>query len=177
MLSKLFKRSRKAFENKHAWPESAARPNNHNLPSYASLDSHIQRFLEIQEALGEIGTIFESVGDEMAWETNPSEQICQSFNKLRIPGFFAYHLAQEGISLLNVIAASVALVKKDIEASEKLKAVLSTIEESEPILRQTVYDMEPYKSMDAKEAIQLIAARTAERRASLKGSPSNASEG
>ena len=52
--------SRKAFEKKH--PQSAARPANHNPASYASLDAHLQRFIDINEALGEIGTIFESAG-------------------------------------------------------------------------------------------------------------------
>jgi hypothetical protein len=160
-------KARKVLEKKHTWPQSPALPNNHNQPSYASLDSHVQRFIEISEALGEIGTIFESVDTKTASgssESDPLEQISQSVNKVRIPGFFAYHLAQEALSLLNVIAASAALAKKDIEASERLKAALSKIEESEPTLRQTVYEMEPYKSMNANEAIQIIAARITEKK-------------
>ena len=101
-------KARKAFEKKHTWPQSTGRPTNENLPRYASLDAHVQRFIEINEALGEIGTIFESVGAQTASgssETDPLEQIAQSVNKLRIPGFFAYHLAQEALSLLNVISA------------------------------------------------------------------------
>lgn len=159
--------ARSAFEKKHTWPQTAARPVRQSQPKYADLDAHVQRFIEINEALGDIGTIFESVGSPATSNsggTHPLEQIAQNVNELRIPGFFAYHLAQEALSLLNIIAASAALAKKDVEASEKLKVVLCQIDESEPVLRRTVYDMEPYKSMDAKEAIEVIAARLAERK-------------
>ena len=156
--------ARKAFEKKH--PQRVARPADHNPASYASLGAHLRRFIEINEALGESGAIFESAGAQMvsgSGEINRLELIAQNINKLRIPGFFAYHLAQEALSLLNIIAASAALAKKEIEASERLKATLSLVEKSEPTLRRTVYEMEPYKSMDAKEAIEVIAARLAER--------------
>ena len=160
-------KARKVLEKKHKWPQSPARPTDDNQPSYAGLDSHVQRFIEIGEALGEIGTIFESIGTKTESESSdsdPLEQIAQNVNKLRVPGYFAYHLAQEALSLLNVIAASAALAKKDIEASERLKAALSKIKESEPTLRRTVYEMEPYKSMDANEAIQVIASRITEKK-------------
>ena len=163
-------KGRKDFGIKHAWPQSAVRPAKHSLPSYASLDAHIQRFIEINEALGEIGAIFESASAETApgsSETDALEKMSQSFNNLMVPGFFAYHLAQEALSLRNVIAASATLAKEDVEASEKITATLSQIEKSEPMLRQTIYEMEPYKSMDAREASEVIVARIAER----KGKP------
>ena len=81
-----------------------------------------------------------------------------------MPGLFAYHLAQEGLSLVKIIAASAALADKDVVGLEKINTVTSAINEAEPRLRQTIYDMEPYKSADANEAIQIIVARMAEQK-------------
>lgn len=134
--------------------------------SYTSLDRHVKRFMEVAQALAEIGTIFESSAARISCEseTEALESAVQSVNELRIPGFFAYHLAQEGLSLVKIIAASAALSDKDVVGSEKINAVSSTINEAEPRLRQTIYDMEPYKSADANEAIQMIVARMSEQK-------------
>jgi hypothetical protein len=133
-------------------------------PLYLNLDKHFHRLLEIEEALGEIGAIFnrESAKTSPQNSSDALRYIADSVNKLRIPGFFAYHLAQEGLSLLHVVAASCATGKQSGGGStEKLDRVLKHIDEVEPVLRKALYDMEPYKSMDAKEAIEVIAARIA----------------
>ena len=134
--------------------------------TYSNLDRHVERFMEVADALAEIGTIFESSIAKIKPEsgTEALESVVQSVNELRIPGFFTYHLAQEGLSLVKLIAASVALAGKDAVRSEKINTVSTTINEAEPRLRQTTYDMEPYKSANAEEAIRTVAAGMAEQK-------------
>jgi len=71
----------------------------------------------------------------------------ETVNKLRIPGFLAYHLAQEGFSLPHILSAICAIAKKD-ESFKKiahLDTIVSHIDEVEPILRQILHGMEPYR--------------------------------
>lgn len=136
-------------------------------PGYINLEDHFRRLLEIEEALGEIGAAFSSASNLVSSTPkgdNTLQQICEMVNRLRVPGFFAYHLAQEGLALLSVIAASAALAKENVGVSEKINSIGSHVDEAEPLFRQTIYEMEPYKSMNAKEAVETIAARMAGRK-------------
>lgn len=165
MFDKIFKKSKSknsAFqEGKQAFPN--------NIPIYLNLDKHFHRLLEIEEALGEIGSIFEHI----ATVIDPSEdnavlmkKIAETANKLRIPGFFAYHLAQEGFSLLHILSAICAIAKKNksFKKIAHLDTIVSHIDKVEPTLRQTLNDMEPYKNMDAKEAVEVLAVRFAQQK-------------
>jgi hypothetical protein len=141
-------------------------PSQDDRPLYLNLDKDFHRLLEIEEAIGEIGAIF----DRESAKTSPQNSsdalryIADSVNKLRIPGFFAYPLAQEGLSLLHIVAASCAIGKQSGgSSSDKIDRVLKHIDEVEPVLRTALYDMEPYKSMNAKETIEVITARIAEK--------------
>lgn len=135
--------------------------------TYVNYDAHVNRLLQIENSLSEIGTIFETVGISAIPEDTASMNrfIEESVNKLRIPGFFAYHLAQEGLSLLHLIAAACAIARQSggRDVSERIDKIVVHIDEVEPMLRKTLYDMEPYKSMSANEAIEDIAKRLAHR--------------
>ena len=139
-------------------------PRQDDTPLYPNLDKHFHRLLEIEEALAEIGAIFdrESAKASPQNSSDALRYIANSVNKLRIPGFFAYHLAQEALSLLHIVAASCTIGKQSGGgSSEKIDRVLKHIDEVEPVLRTALYDMEPYKSMNAKEAIEVITTRIA----------------
>ena len=134
--------------------------------AYLNLDKHFHRLLEIEEVLGEIGAIFDGESSKMPPQNSPNalRSIADSVNKLRIPGFFAYHLAQEALCLLHIVAALCSIGKQSGGgSSEKVDQVLKHIDDVEPVFRKALYDMEPYKSMNAKEAIEVITARIAEK--------------
>jgi hypothetical protein len=134
---------------------------------YINLEKHLRRLLEIEQTLGEIGDIFSSESGQTistAKADDPLHKISEMVNRLRVPGFFAYHLAQEGLVLLNVIAASAAFTKKNVGESSKINTIVSHIDEAEEMFRQAIHEMEPYRSMDAKEAIETIVARMAEQK-------------
>jgi len=117
------------------------------------LERYLQRLSEIQEELGEIGNdLQESVGGET--ETKPASGLPQ----VRIAGFRAYHLAQEGMALLNLVAVSLAMVRATADETdaqgqiEKLDTVNHYLDELEPILKRILKDMEPYRSLEPAEA-------------------------
>jgi hypothetical protein len=121
-----------------------------------NLDKDLQRLVEIMERMDEIGPIFERVG-AIASPQGDSDALLyinDSVNTLRIPAFFAYHLAQEGLSLLHVLAVSCAVGKESCgDSSERFDGILKHIDEVEPFLRQTAYDMEPYTAANPVEAL------------------------
>jgi hypothetical protein len=128
------------------------------------LDKDLHRLVEIMERMGEIGAIFEQANAKTSPQSKSDAllHIEDSVNKVRIPGFFAYHLAQEGLSLVHVLAISCAIGKQSCGgSSEKLDGILKYIDEVEPGLRKAAHDMEPYIS---KNPIEALASRIAERR-------------
>lgn len=158
-------RDRQAFLGKH---RDQARSGQSSLPKpvakYMNIENHVQRLIQIEDALGEIGKIFEDCAKTVpSSDSDALNYIVDNINKLRIPGFLAYHLANEGISLLHIITALCVINKESIRESSfgKIDQVLKHIDEVELYLRKTLYDMEPYESMDAKKAIEVIATRIA----------------
>lgn len=128
-----------------------------------NLDKDLHRLVEIMERMGEIGAIFEREGAKASPQSDSDAllYINDSVNKVRILGFFAYHLAQEGLSLLHVLAVSCAIGKQSCGgSSERFDGILKHIDEVEPVLRQAAYDMESYTSMNPIEA---LASRFAEK--------------
>ncbi len=164
--------SRKSFVDKSMKQKSqqikkAETHGQDNIPLYLNLDKHFHRLIEIEEALGEIGSMFENTHTKLNTTGESIElQIADTVNKLRIPGFFAYHLSQEGLSLLHILSATCAIAKKDesYKNISYLDSIVSLIDEVEPILRQTLQDMEPYKNMNAKEAVEVLSIRFAQQK-------------
>jgi len=73
--------------------ENEAHRQNH-ASAYLNLDKHFRRLIEIEEMLGEIGTFFDRKSANMPPQNSSDalRHFADSVNKLRIPGFFAYHL-------------------------------------------------------------------------------------
>jgi hypothetical protein len=118
------------------------------------LERYLQRLSEIQEELGEIGEDLQASTGGEGEETNPSGGMPQ----VRIAGFRAYHLAQEGMALLNLVAVSLAMVRATADESDsqeqiqKLDTVNHYLDELEPILKRILKDMEPYRSLEPVES-------------------------
>ncbi len=129
-----------------------------SMPVYMRLDKHFKRLLEIEEALGEIGTLLENVSIK--------PDVCETIRDLHIAGFLAYHLAQEGLSLLQILSANYAIAKKDksYKKTYQLDLIVNHMREVEPILRETLNDMEPYKSSNAEEMVKTILSHRAQRK-------------
>lgn len=115
--------------------------NNNNIENY------LRRLKEVLSELETIGKLFEGSSKEDIAEL---ANIAQSINKLRVPGFCGYYLAQEGLSLLNLIAVSVV---NDKEKQKELKS----LEELEPYLQRTLENMAKFKTLNGKDIIQDIA--------------------
>lgn len=135
----------------------------------AALEKYVRRLSEVQDELSEIGTIFESSIaslDINASQHQLLEQITLAVNKIRIPGFCAYKLAEEGLVLLNLIAVGSLSLRKVYEQSgnssqlKKLSHLQDLIDTTiEPLMRQTLEEMTPYSTMDGRKIIESIAAR------------------
>lgn len=138
-------------------------------PEYLNISKHFRRLLEIEGALVEIGPVFEQYKTRVlttADESARTNLTVEDIDALRIPGFFAYHLAQEGVALLNMIAASGAILQMDPDALDAgeittIKTMLGHLDDVETLLRQTLHEMEPYQTMDANQAVAMLAARMA----------------
>jgi hypothetical protein len=115
-------------------------------------ETHFRRLYQIEKTLGEIGAVFDDATS--AQENDDLRGIATILDRTLVPGFVAYHLAQEGLSLLKVIAACRAA-----GTSKALETILSHAEKAELLLHKTAQDMEPYKFMDARKTVEAFAAR------------------
>jgi len=115
------------------------------------LERYLQRLSEIQEELGEIGTQLQTSAEQ-------SDTPGQNLPEVRIAGFSAYHLAQEGVALLNLVAVTLSVVRTtatqdgDQDQLQKLDTVNHYLDELEPILKRILTDMAPYRSLDPVSA-------------------------
>jgi hypothetical protein len=138
-----------------------------NTPQYLDISKHFRRMIEIEEALAEVGPLFERFTGNLvtsASTENLTSQIVNDVNNLRIPGFFAYHLAQEGIALLHMITAAGAILRTspdslDADKSAQIENIMNHLKEVEPLMRQALYDMEPFRNMNATETVEMLVAR------------------
>jgi hypothetical protein len=132
----------------------------------SALDRYFKRLIEVQEELGMLGKIFEESARRMkkGWpEKEIEKRIVEEVNRMRIPGFCAYHLAEEGMALLNLIAVKITLLRKKYEQSanstrlEGLTKMQKRAEEAEFLMRQTLEAMEPYSTLDAQKIFESTA--------------------
>lgn len=139
---------------------------------YSLVDKYFNRLLEVQDELGEIGRLFEGSASRIGDQNNEEElttQLAKELNKQRIMGFRAYHLSKEGLALLNLTAVTIAYLKttQELDTREKLERIekiTSYAEELEPHFNQTFKEMSKYKSLDAKEIVEAMAAQISESR-------------
>ncbi len=133
-----------------------------------SLDSEAQRLTEILDELGEIGAILDASVARIRpdqTEEDLMQQIVKEINVTRIPGFVAYNLSQEGISLLSLLSVRAAWLEKEginsPQVKRKIEAIKKTIYDTEPLLREAIDVFEPWKNLDGEEIAEGIARRTA----------------
>jgi hypothetical protein len=164
------KRRREAFLEKFSKQPKVANQSAENKPNnrYTDVVKHVKRLSEIEDAIGEIGLIFEREGSLRSKpdEKNSLEDIVESIKRVRFPGFLAYHFAQEGIALLHIIAAICEFQKESSQSSDsrKIDAVLNHIDKIEPNLRGTMKEMEPYQSLNLEETLEIMGTRFIERK-------------
>lgn len=138
-----------------------------------SLDNEARRLTEILNELGRIGKILEESATRVDPEA-PEEELLKvitlEINRTRVPGFCAYNLAEEALSLLKLLSVRIALLERNKEKSRdaklqrKLDNLKEIINETEPKVRQTIEQMKPWSGMEGKKIAEAIAARAAARR-------------
>ncbi len=134
-------------------------------PLYKSL----RRLSEVQEELEAIRKQFEKSYSQT--KSTDSEEILKRMvaqaDELKIPGFRAYHLAQEGMALLSLVSVSTSSLTKfnsslDVpKRFQKIDSLKKCTRDLEPIFHQTLIDMEPYKALDSNMIIESIASKIA----------------
>ena len=143
-------------------------------PDELALGKYIRRLSEVQEELSEIGKILQASADRV----NPNQpqeqllsQITNELNRVRIPGFCAYKLAEEGLALLRLISVKIMLLRQAYENEgnhaevERMDQLGEQIENShEPLMLRTLEEMKPYSTMDAKKIIGSIPLRARNQR-------------
>jgi hypothetical protein len=102
------------------------------------------RLKQVLGEISELGGSFEEVSQKKI--ESPDDSV-DSINKLRVSGFKGYYLAQEGLSLINLIGISLV----DDPESQKHFEYVTRIE---PLLQNALQSMEMYKTLTAKEIIE-----------------------
>ena len=141
------------------------------MDSQKSLDYEARRLAEILDELGEIGTILDDSAARINTgqaEKDLMQQIAQEINVTRIPGFVAYNLSQEGITLLSLLSIRAASLEKEgtntPQLNQKIKIIKKRIYDAELMLRKAIKDFEPWKSLDGEKIAEGIAQRAAQRK-------------
>jgi len=134
---------------------------------YSLLDTYVQRLSDVQDELGEIGSLFEESADrirERRNEEDVSDQVAEESDRQRITGFRGFHLAHEGVSLLNLISISIAYLESSQELetekqAERIEKVKEYLKEVKPLFQETLEKMTPYESMNAQTIVKAIATK------------------
>jgi hypothetical protein len=115
---------------------------------YIKIDNCIRRIMEISDELHAIGKFFFE-NSHIFVNGSTHETLAPSINELKIPGFRALHLAQEGISLLNLTSVIIATDRASEEYDDEIK-LLGVLE---PLFLKTIEDMEIFKNLKTEEII------------------------
>jgi hypothetical protein len=108
------------------------------------LDDFDRRLKEVLSEIGDLEGIFEEVSKTTIAS---KDDTVESVNKLRISGFVGYHLAQEGLALINLIRISlVTHPERQID--------FAYIPQVEPLLEKASQSMEMYKNLTSKEILE-----------------------
>jgi hypothetical protein len=95
--------------------------------AYLSTNKYIQRLLDVEDELGEIGRFFEesALRNIKNGEEEISGQIAEEINRNRIPGFRAFHLASEGLAVLHLLSINIAYLEssQQLDSEEKWQQV------------------------------------------------------
>ncbi len=135
-----------------------------------SLDNEARRLAEVLSELAEIGQVMNDVVAAAQPEGSREQllrYLAEKIDKTRIPGFCAYNLAEEALSLVRLLSVRISLLEGDNEKSrdpglqEKLASLREAVQRAEPQVRQSIVQMEPWKSMDGQKIAEAMAARAA----------------
>lgn len=134
-----------------------------------SLDKEARRLSEILDEMGLIGKIFEDSAvrvDPKAPKEELLKSITLEINRTRVPGFCAYNLAEEALSILKLLSVRIAYLERegasrDANLMKKLDKLKEIINDAEPKVRQTIEEMASWKNLDGKEIAEAIAERAA----------------
>jgi len=128
----------------------------------SAIERYVGRLNEIHIELEEIGSVFTNSANHMKLDDSqdPLEQTVSSMNNLRVPGYCAYKLAEEGLILLNLLSVRMATLENSEELSEaerqyasKLDGIVEYIDEAEEKFNLTLESMTPYKSGKTEDMI------------------------
>ncbi|MBS3920890.1 MAG: hypothetical protein KG012_18615 [Deltaproteobacteria bacterium] len=132
-----------------------------------SLYNEARRLSEILTEMGLIGKIFEDSANRIDPKA-PQEELLKSIAlEIRVPGFCAFNLAGEALSLIKLLSVRIAMIEsgegksRDANLQRKLDNIKEIINEAEPNVRQTLEQMTPWSSMDGKKIAEAIAERAA----------------
>jgi|GEM_PF-5108131 len=113
----------------------------------AHLDGYLRGLFEVQEELEELEPELKTMAGEFASAQQADQPSSEHTRKHSLPGFRAYHLATEGLALLNLLALSAALLGKSIEVgvnsglSQKLTMSRAYVKRLRPPLRTLLEQM------------------------------------
>jgi hypothetical protein len=129
-----------------------------------SLDRCVRRLQEILAELGPIGEFLENTGDLSPGE-DLARRVADQLNRVRASGYCAYKLASEAWTLLELIAVRVIALRKVYDQTgqsrklSKLDAIQAATEQAEPMVRETLAELEAYSSLDGGVQLQLMLKR------------------
>ena len=136
----------------------------------AAIDSETRRLTQIMHELGEIGRILDESASRIDLSLPEKElmkQLTSEINTTRVPGYCAFNLGQEALSLLKLLSARVAWLDQKAEVTvtlqQKLVEVEAIVNEAEPLVRKTIIDFDPWGSLESKKIVEAIAKRAASR--------------
>lgn len=132
----------------------------------------MRRLGEIMDEVGPLGQFLEKVCKQVAPLASGPEfenRLATSLNRARIPGFCGYKLLVEASTLMELIAVRV-ITLRDLYAEtgntdkiRKLDEIQVIVEESEPVLRNTLAEMEMFSSLWGDDQLKAIVKRYLDR--------------
>jgi hypothetical protein len=108
------------------------------------LDDFDRRLKEVLVEIGDLEAIFDEVSQA---KLDNTDNTVESINKLRISGFIGYHLAQEGLALINLIGITLV-------GHQERQKDFEYVAQVEPLLQKAIQSMEMYKTLTSKEIIE-----------------------
>jgi len=128
----------------------------------ASLERAFRRLGEIADEIAASGRVVEAVGARrQRWSNDAAAQdaLTASVNRLLVPGFAAHTLAQEGTALVRLMSVRLSALRSAYEASDErrglswLARIEASVKESEPLLRGTLAETQPFSSLSAERVL------------------------
>ncbi len=126
----------------------------------AAINRYIKRLNDIHQEIAEIGRHFEESSQQIKTgeATESLEETITLVNKFRIPGYCAYKLAEEGLTLVHLLSVKIALLKNEDNKSNadiaELDNTVEFLDVSEQSFNQVLEEMPPYKSLKDVDVIQ-----------------------